>query len=676
MASLITLEHELGAVKSDLDEKVYQVKRKQIEKKFSQFSKNDLVMEDAIKDAESTFEVVRKDTKAIRSLKRRLNEVKTAMGKEVTKSHGHLKSALYKMQATNSCSPSVQKFNELMLEKKLEGAEMQLEMGLKKLRKIEVFEKDLDTATSDLLSVLNVYQQRCIDRILQSPTPASSGAQDQPAQQLSLPTKKSSQIHVVVEAIRHLRQENEKLKADLESMGSSQGSNNEQSLMVQDLENEICQLKLQLFELQNRALEGEKMIPKGGVPVDDQKSANDNNTADTEKVEDDDFENGVRKPVKQVVAVEESSVDAADEEDSYGFEDTAPSPIPMPKTVHMEMDQICNLELHDMNDIKLVQPHYDHLVLDQMRHEEELEEYAVNILGLKETISELEDENRDLKGQIAFAEGEDAAAEEIQQLESEVSMWRLKYEESAAGSAQVHRLRVELERSKAKSKKRISVLEEDLQTLQKNGSSRIKNLIQKFKAFQEEGAARVQTLQIELDKSRAGVERLRTEEHTEATAETDSDHIFQDESEEDEVDENEGVESSSQSPECAGEDVNDGADESEQVQSEVVGDKVGSQIDEAGQLRAQLEAMKKSMEEAAARAGSEIEQLQGTITSMKAEKEMKQEVISSLHEQLNIAETGLMEKTKSMNFPTMYSYGSFDSDEEVGTSYHVSKFEI
>ena len=372
---------------------------------------------------------------------------------------------------------------------------------------------------------------------------------------------------------------------------------------------------------------------------------------------------------------DEESVESADEEDSYGFEDMSPSPVPMPKPVVELEDKLAELELHDMGDIKLVQPDYEQLVMDQMRHEEELEEYAVKILGLKETIAELEDENRELKGQIAFAEGDDASASEIQQLESEVAMWRLKYEESAAGSAQVHRLRVELERTKAKSKKRISVLQEDLQTLQKNGSDRIKNLIHKFKSFQEEGAARVQTLEAELEKSRAEVDRLKNGPDDDTEAETDSSEpgLHDPAEEDDEVDEDDVVEVSSQSPESAGEeDVTDGVDESEQVQvrSDWNGSKAVSDTEEAQALREQLQAMKKAKEEAEQRSFEEIMQLQDTITSLRMEKEMKQEVISSLHDQLNEAEQALTQQTKSMNFPTLYSYGSWydDSDSDCNPS--------
>mmetsp|Transcript_29478 Transcript_29478/g.70862 ORF Transcript_29478/g.70862 Transcript_29478/m.70862 type:complete len:691 (-) Transcript_29478:478-2550(-) len=687
MASLVSLGHELRVVKDELDEKVYQCKREQIDKNFSDFNEGDLVLEDAIKDAASTFEVVRNETKSIRSLKHQLHEVKMAMGNEVTKSHDQLKTALSKMKMTDSCSPSVHKFNGIMLEKKIEGAEMQLEMGLKKLRKIEVYEKELDTATADLLSVLSTYQQRCVDRIVKSPAPPALSNQDAEA---SLPTKQSAQVHVIIESIRRLREENEMLKADLESIANSSASdNNQESLMVQELENEVSQLKLRLFEMQNQEMEREKIVAK-----DSPEEVNEDDTAETESEKQDEEEAGIEiqtesekeeeEPEVEIEiqksfmidinqAANDASVDPMDEEDSYGFEDMSPSPVPMPKPVVDMEDQLAELELHDMGDIKLVQPDYEQLVMDQMRHEEELEEYAVKLLGLKETISELEDENRELKGQIAFAEGEDASAEEIQQLESEVAMWRLKYEESASGSSQVHRLRVELERTKAKSKKRITILQEDLQTLQKQGSDRIKNLIQKFKAFQEEGAARVHTLEVELEKSRAEVEQLKNrhddEEEAEAEAETDSpEPIFEDESEDSEVDEPEIDEVTSQSPECAGEDAADGVfDESEQICSaESAGDKsVGQVDDEAGELREQLEEMKKSMEEAEARANFEMKKLQDTIASMEAERDMKQEVISSLHEQLDTAETAVMQKTKSMHFPTMYSFGSspYDSDD-------------
>ncbi|CAJ1941063.1 unnamed protein product [Cylindrotheca closterium] len=731
MTSLVSLGHELRTVKDELDERVYQCKREQIEKKFSKLNENDLVMEDAIKDAASTFEVVRNETKSIRNLKQQLNEAKMAMGNEVTKSHDQLKTALSKVKTSDSCSPSVHKFNAIMLEKKIEGAEMQLEMGLKKLRKIEVYEKELDTATADLLSVLSIYQQRCVDRILKSPTPPPQDAEP------SLPTKQSAQVHVVVEAIRRLREENETLKADLESMAidlNDSSSNQESSLIVQELENEVSQLKLQLFEMQqNQETERAKMdTAKKSTPEENNEDDTAETESETERPETESesewdkpetelepekanpesemenieekvefkIEDSARTAMNQ--AADEKSVALKDEEDSYGFEDMAPSPVPMPKPVVDMEDKLAELELHDMGDIKLLQPDYEQLVMDQMRHEEELEEYAVQILGLKESIAELEDENRELKGQLAFAEGEDASADEIQQLESEVAMWRLKYEESASGSSQVHRLRVELERSKAKSKKRIAVLQEDLQMLQKQGSDRIQNLIKKFKAFQEEGAARVHSLEVELEKSRAQVERLKNrrgdeDDEAEEEAERDSpEPMFVDESadsevddaesdddeaeypecddseveypesEDDEADEPETVETTSQSPECAGEDATAGADESEQVRLDCAGDKNHDQADETGKLREQLEKMKKSMKEAEARSSIEIKKLQDTIASMKAEREMKQDVISSLHEQLNTAETALTQKTKSTNFPTMYLYGSplYDSDTD------------
>jgi hypothetical protein len=63
--------------------------------------------------------------------------------------------------------------------------------------------------------------------------------------------------------------------------------------------------------------------------------------------------------------------------------------------------------------------------------------------------------------------------------------------------------------------------------------------------------------------------------------------------------------------------------------------------------------------------GNEMVQLRNTISSLKAEKEMKQEVVSSLHEQLDSAERSLLQKHKSMNFPVLYSYDSFDSETGV-----------
>lgn len=685
MTSLISLDHELKAVKGKLDDKVYQCKREQLEKDFSELSEDELNMENAIKDAALTFEVVRNETKSIRTLKSQLDEVKEGLGKEVAKTHGQLKEALYKMKISKSCSPSVHKFNAIMLEKKVEGSEMQLEMGLKKLRKIEVFEKELDTATADLLSVLSTYQKRCVDRIIRSPTTPKEGSV------VRIPTKQSAQVDVIVESIRYLREENEKLKADLESMVTSGTPRNQDSAKVQELENEVTQLKLQVFALQNEAMEREKRIslpiikeelsshqdtatsgdesssfeiasvstitashsadPAGKRadelvvdPVDDQPEVKEQIVDQVDKKEEV-ISRGIIPAAKES---DEESVESADEEDSYGFEDMSPSPVPMPKPVVELEDKLAELELHDMGDIKLVQPDYEQLVMDQMRHEEELEEYAVQILGLKETIAELEEENRELKGQLAFAEGDDASASEIQQLESEVAMWRLKYEESAAGSAQVHRLRVELERTKAKSKKRITVLQEDLQTLQKNGSDRIKNLIHKFRSFQEEGAARVQTLEAELEKSRAEVDRLKNGPDDDTEAETDSSEpgLHDPADEDDEVDETDVVEVSSQSPECAGEeDVTDGVNEIKQVRSESNADKMVSDTEETRTLLEQLQAMKKAKEEAEQRSFEEIMQLQDTITSLRMEKEMKQEVISSLHDQLHEAEQALTEQS-------------------------------
>lgn len=642
MASLIALDQELEAVKSELDKKVFECKRAQIVEKFS-VPQNDLDLKKAVKDAEAAFEVVRKETKMIKALKRRLDEAKTALRQDVAGSNQTLADAVarVKSEALEADSKETE-FNIRMLQKKVEGSELHLEMGLKKIRKFEVFEKDLENATGDLLSILAMHQEKCIEHIVNSPAP------EEPLQEKSLPSKHSSEMHIWTEAMRQVMQERDRLKADLESLVTSADVGSQTFHMVHKLENEVFQLKSELAAMERGEANNEFSIMV---------KSNSKDSGDLD---------------------EETSMmqDEDEDEDSYGFEDMA-APIGTMQVLSTradrDLDDICTAELHALNDIKLVQPDYEELIADQMKHEEELEEYAVEVLTLKETIVELQDENRELRYQLEVPE---ESNEEIEQLEAEVCMWKAKYDEAADSADQVENLQRQLERTRVKGNKQIRALQDDLETLQTEGSARVKSLMEKFKTFQAQGSSRVESLQFQLEESQIEVATLLKDRRDIATSSSATDgrlegRLYQSKGDvprgesppppERVGEEEEDLQESDSEEEHEEEKNNyDESDDQGKVEEKMI-------VEDAADLRAELDALKSTMNDDSARMGNEMEQLRRTIESLQSEKVMKQEVISSLQEQLNSAERALLQKHKSMNFPVVYSYGSFDSETEAIT---------
>eukprot|EP00980_Cylindrotheca_fusiformis_P029948 scaffold24080_cov142-Cylindrotheca_fusiformis.AAC.3 len=710
MASLIALDQDLAAIKSDVDKKVFECKRAQIVGKFGA-DQDSLDLKKAIEDAGAVFDIVRKEATTVRALKRRLNEAKDALHKGVVDSHRVLADAVSKVKAESSSGrdEKEKEFNIRMLRKKVEGAELHLQMGLKKMRKFEVFEKDLENATSDLLSVLATHQEKSIKHIVSSPAPEG------PLQMTSLPSKRSTETHIVAEAIRQLMQERDSLRAELKSLPTTtENAENQNNIeMTRKLESEIYELKSELAALQQHQDEKKDEF---SVLI----RSNSTDTAELGNLETE-------------IQHDENDEDSEDE-DSYGFDDmVTPSGTmqALSTRVDREMDDICNAELNELNDIKLVQPDYEELIADQMRHEEELEEYAVQVLTLKETVAELQDDNRELREQLEAPRESSLSNEELEQLEAEVCVWKAKYEEASKSAEQAEELQEKLQKTRAKGERKIRVLQDDLETLQTEGSARIKSLMEKFKAFQAQGRAQVQSLQSQLKESQAEVayllkdqqdiamsssnevDRLKVklgqyrgqvkayqrgetpsppESVGEETEDDDTDQeLFESDDEDghpEQVDSEEEEDSQvheglaeyrplaeQEHPEVVEslseyEELSEYTDRKEQEESgigESVAQGESAAAKEAENLRAELEALKETMARESARMSNEAEQLRHQVEMLQSEKDMKQEVIAFLQEQLDSAENALLQKQRAMTTPVLYSFESFDSETEAVT---------
>jgi hypothetical protein len=439
--NLKALEGELGVVKSDLLAK----KASTSDDGDASDSKHNYFIEQEVKAAGLAFEAIHKESEAINDLKSRLEETKAALSNDVMNSHRNLAETLENARGGKTTHTEHDVF---LLRKKVEGAELQLELAHQKVQQISFFEVELQEATDELFSVLNMQEERCIQRIIQAKAAEDEQPSDPHGKSLykSILSSYSSVNRILSESIVQLGQERDKLKRELVIIKSNEEVHSKSSQLVYKLENEIRQLKSELGRAHGAG----------------------NNEFS----------------IRAKTAREPGDLDMDEDEDSYGFEDEGPDLVsealmasavttaPPPHIIvevgqgDFEFDDdskddarfrspdtkkcVDDMQPPDLEDVAILSPEYEQMMIDQMKHEEELEEYAVHVLTLKENISVLQNENSSLQAKVAAIPEEGEMAMNIKKLEEKAEKWEKLYDECAGErESQISSLKGELEASKA-----------------------------------------------------------------------------------------------------------------------------------------------------------------------------------------------------------------------------------
>lgn len=385
LEGLSGVERQLKNVQSELARKVLVCAR---ELQVQDVSSNVHVLEKTVAEASSVFELVQEEAESIRNVKAKLDKAKAALGGEVSVYRQILAVTLDKVKGNVRYDGSEDETDILILQAKVEGAQSQLHRAFQSIQELDRLEKELEVALLELLPVLTMHQQKLIRRITRSKLESQDlqefgvSTDGKSVSELfdALPaTKESAEIQVLRESIMQICHERDTLKEELSTRGPSN------SEMISELEKQVSLLKSELERVQREG--EEKRIP---VTVQQQK--------------------------KKVVT--------SDDEDSYGFDDddTVDSYEYVMPEDNARLVELYDTELEaELDDMPVSQP----ILRDHLRHEEELEEYAVQVLSLKETIAELQEENKQLQAKIASSSEVSEHSHEMSQaiisdLESEV----------------------------------------------------------------------------------------------------------------------------------------------------------------------------------------------------------------------------------------------------------------
>lgn len=442
--SLASVDRQLRLVKNDLARKVRVCAR---ELQVQQSSSHVYVLEQTVAEAASVFELVREETETIRGLKAKLDEAKVTLGEEVSLFREILEAAQDKVVYGSSyINKSDNEKDILMLEAKTEGAQKQISEAFKSIQELGRLEKELETALRELLPVLKKHQEKQICRIIRSKHAEEDISDDKNV--ISdifdmLPTKEASEIYVLKESIKQLSQERDTLKAELASHGSAE------SERVNALENQVSKLQAEIEVFELLQLKGETQL---SIPVEQEN---------------------------------EVLLEGGGDEDSYGFNDDDDDIAADITTFESPKDM-------DRSSIQESLPIPKSFLMDQRRHEEELEEYAVQVLSLKETISDLQEENRYLREKVSSSFNGSKLSEEVTEIEKyKAEIARLK--ENAAqksGDEKSFGLQKEVNRLKLKiDQDRIQVRKDKLE---------MKNTITALESEAEKKAQLIESLTVQL----------------------------------------------------------------------------------------------------------------------------------------------------------------------------------
>ena len=441
--SLASVDRQLRLVKNDLARKVRVCAR---ELQVQQSSSHVYVLEETVAEAASVFELVREETETIRDLKAKLDGAKVTLGEEVSLFREILEAAQDKVVYGSSyINKSDNEKDILMLEAKTEGAQKQISEAFKSIQELGRLEKELETALRELLPVLKKHQEKQICRIIRSKHAEEDMSDDKNI--ISdifdmLPTKEASEIYVLKESIKQLSQERDTLKAELASHGSAE------SERVNALENQVSKLQAEIEVFELLQLKGETQLS---------------------------------------IAVEQENevlLEGDEDEDSYGFEDdddvaAGITTFESPKDI-------------DRSSIQDSLPVPKSFLMDQRKHEEELEEYAVQVLSLKEAISDLQEENRYLRAKVSSSFNGSKLSEEVTEIEKYKAEIALLKENAAkkSGDDKSFGLQKEVNRLKLKiDQDRIQVRKDKLE---------MKNTITALESEAEKKAQLIESLTVQL----------------------------------------------------------------------------------------------------------------------------------------------------------------------------------